>query len=124
MDFSTLVLGPAMEAFSLPVTITPLKSKPMAAPYQARGVWTITDVDIVTEDGGTFSNRTLKFGIRLLEFTVAPKQGDLITTAVSGLPLAYWQGAIDPSGNIDLLVDDFRPDGQGGATLIVKRVTT
>jgi hypothetical protein len=124
MDFSDLVLGPAMDAFSLSVTITPLKSQPLAAPYPARGVWTITDVDIVTEDGGSFSNRTLKFGIRLFEFTVAPKQGDLITTAVSGLPLAYWNGAIDPSGSIDLLVDDFRADGQGGATLVLKRVTT
>jgi hypothetical protein len=122
-DFSGLVLAPAMAAFALPVTITPLVSQKNAAPYAAQGIWTITDLDLVLEDGEAFSNRTLKFGIRLSDYVVAPKQGDWVTSAVKYLPLTYWQGDFDPTSDIDLIVDDVRPDGQGGATLILKRVT-
>jgi hypothetical protein len=122
-DFSGLVLAPAMAAFALPVTITPLVSQKLAPPYSAQGIWTITDLDLVLEDGEAFSNRTLKFGIRLSDFIVAPKQGDWISSAVKNLPLTYWQGDFDPTSNIDLIVDDVRSDGQGGATLILKRIT-
>src|ERR1700722_4481696 len=104
MDFSDLVLGPAMDAFCLAVPAPPPLSQPNGSPYAARGVWTITDVDIVTEDGGSLSNRTLKFGIRLAEFTVAPKQGDWISSIVANLPLSYWQGNFDPNTNKGFIV--------------------
>lgn len=124
IDFAALVLAPAMGVFGRPVLIMPLQSQPLAAPYPARGVWTIEDVSIVTEDGGKFSSITLKFGIRLADFTIAPKQGDWISTAANQLPLAYWQGDVDPKANIDFIIDNFTPDGQGGAVLILKRVTS
>jgi hypothetical protein len=122
-DFSALVLGPCVAVFGWPALVTPLKSQPNAKPYSANGIWTITDIDIPLDDGEVMSNRTLKFGIRLSDFTVAPKQGDWITASVQYLPLTYWQGDFDPGSNIDLIVDDVRPDGQGGATLVLKRIT-
>ena len=120
LDFADLVLAPAMDVFAKAVTFTPVVSQPGADPYAARGVWSITDVDIVTDDGGSFSNRTLKLGISLNDYAAAPQQGDLIAAQATDLPLGYWQGAIT-AGVINFIVDDFRPDGQGGATLILKR---
>jgi hypothetical protein len=124
IDFSSLVLAPCMAVFGRPVLITPLRSRPTAAPYGARGVWSVESISIVTEDGGNLSSVKLTFGIRLADFIVAPKQGDWITTAAKHLPLAYWQGDIDPNANIDFTVDDLTPDGQGKAQLIVKRITS
>lgn len=123
VDFDALVLGPCMTAFSKPIVVMPTKSQRNAPPYGASGIWTITDLDLVLENGENFSNRTLKFGIRLSDYVVAPKQGDTITTSVKYLPLSYWQGDFDPGANIDFLVDDVRADGQGGATLVLKRAT-
>lgn len=123
IDFSRLVLKPAVRTFGKPVRVLPKESQPFAEPYDAHGIWTITQVDIVTEDGGILSNRSLKFGIRLEDFPVPPKQGDLIMSRVCDLPLGYWQGTFEPHSNIDLEITDFQPDGQGGATLIMTRVT-
>lgn len=121
MDFSSLVLAPAMSVFGKPVSILPIASRPLGPSYGARGVWTVSAVSIITEDGGTLSNRSLKFGIRLGEFPAPPKQGDWVSTLVHHLPLGYWEGDIDPNANIDFMVDDVQPDGQGGVTLTLKR---
>ena len=123
IDFSSLVLAPAMATFGRPVTVTPLRSLPNAVPYQARGVWTLETISIPTEDGGYLSTSRMKFGIRLADWPAAPKQGDWITTAARELPLGFWRGDIDPNSNIDFIVDDFTPDGQGGVLLILKRIT-
>ena len=123
IDFSALVLRSCQDAFGHSVMVTPLASQPAQPGYSARGIWTVDDVNMVTEDGGNFSNRTLKLGIRLAEFTVYPKQGDRITSATPDLPLAYWEAPIPPASTVDFLIDDFRPDGQGKADLILKRVT-
>src|SRR5260221_538612 len=98
-NFSGLVLAPAMAVFGRPVLITPLRSNPNAAPYTARGIWTVETISIVVEDGGILSSFKLTFGIRLAEFTIAPKQGDWISTAANQLPLAYWQGSVLPNSN-------------------------
>ena len=121
-DFSRLVLGPSIRAFGRPVTVTPKASQPNAAPYPACGIWTIQVQDVALDDGAVLSTRRLELGIRLRDFQFAPKQGDWISTCAHELPLAYWEGEFDPRANIDLLVDDFRPDGQGGAVLVLKRV--
>ena len=122
IDFSALVLGPCQDAFGHPVSILPVASQPGQGAYAARGIWTVDDVNLVTEDGGNFSSRTLKLGIRLSEFPIYPKQGDRITSSTADLPLAYWEAPIPPAGTVDFLIDDFRPDGQGKADLILKRV--
>lgn len=122
VDFSSLVLTPCQDAFGKPVTVTPKASQPFGQPYPARGIWTVEHLDVPLEDGGTLSSRTLKLGIRLAEFSFSPRQGDWISTVACELPLTYWQGEFQAGANIDFLIDDLHPDGQGGAELILKRV--
>jgi hypothetical protein len=124
MDFSRLVLGPNISVFGKRVTVTPKASQPNAAPYCVKGIWEVVHVDLVTEDGGNLSSKTLKLGIRLSDFSFAPKKGDWISTPACDLPLVYWQGEFEPGSIIDFLIDDIRPDGQGGATLLLKRVVS
>ncbi len=121
VDFDALVLAPCEEVFSHPVTITPVVSDPNASPYEARGIWTIKVTDILTEDGGSFSNRKITLGIQLSEFEIVPKEGDWVSTPVSHLPLAYWQGDVLPNSVIDFVIDDATPDGQGHSVLTLKR---
>jgi hypothetical protein len=123
IDFAALVLSPSMAVFGKPVTVTPRKSSPNAPPFAANGIWTVTQVDIVTDDGGMLSSRSLKFGINMEDFSVALKQGDWISTPANLLPIGYWQGDFDPNGNLDFEISDVQPDGQGGSTLILKRAS-
>lgn len=123
MNFSSLVLSPAMSVFGSPVTASPIASQPLAAPYSGRGVWTVTNITVMTEDGGNLSSRNIKLGIRLAEWpSPPPSQGDWISTVASYVPLPYWQGILQPTDTLDFVVDDVLPDGQGGAELILKRV--
>ena len=103
IDFSALVLAPAMTTFAIPVTITPTVSQPLAAPYANRGIWSVQDVDVMLEDGSMLSSKSYTLGISFADYVVAPSKGDGI--ALNG-------------GNY--LVDQIRPDGQGGARLILK----
>ncbi|MGY3278130.1 head-tail joining protein [Bradyrhizobium sp. S3.7.6] len=124
VDFSKLVLAPAMATFAKPVTVTPVVSQPNAAPYTARGIWTIQNTQILGESGNIYSTVNIKLGIRLADFpATAPGQGDKITTLASDLPLGLLDGALDPTITyIDFLLDDVTPDGQGGLSLSLKRV--
>lgn len=123
VDFSGLVLAPNVLIFGKPVTVTPKKSSPNAAPFTASGIWTVESINIPMDDGSVLSARTLKFGIRMADFPVTLKQGDWITSAVSDLPLGYWQGDFIANATLDLEVVDAAPDGQGGSTLTMKRVS-
>jgi hypothetical protein len=112
-----------MTVFGRPVTVTPLKSQPLAPPYLNRGIWTVTSVDILTEDGGTLSSISLKLGIRLADFVTPPAAGDWFSSLASDLPLAYWQSrVINGNSTVDFIVDVMTPDGQGGAVLTLKMV--
>lgn len=123
VDFSKLVLAPAMATFAKPVTVTPTASQPNAASYPARGIWTVQNTTIMGESGNVFSTVNLKFGIRFADYPATlPAQGDVITTTAANLPLGYWQGQIDPNAGIDFVIDDVTPDGQGGAVIGVRRV--
>ena len=103
IDFADLVLGPAMATFAIPVTITPTVSQPSAAAYSAQGIWTVQDVDVLLEDGSTIASKSYWLGIALGEFTIAPIKGDGVTLNGNGY-----------------LIDQVRPDGQGGAKLVLK----
>ena len=122
IDFSSLVLGPCMDAFSKSVQITPVKSQPLAAPYPARGVWTIDNIMAAMDDGAMMSTRVLKLGIKINEFVIPPLQYDFIAVNVGDLPLGYLNDVLQPAGStINFVVDKTQPDGQGGMTLILKR---
>lgn len=121
IDFNNLVLGPCMDAFYKSCLVTPVKSQPMAIPYPARGVWTTDNINVATDDGGSFSSRVLKYGIKIDEFMIPPVQHDVLTFKVSDLPMGYLRDALNPTATVDFLIDNDQPDGQGGSTLILKR---
>jgi hypothetical protein len=104
IDFSRLVLGPAMAVFAQPCIYNPFASQPGAAHFAARGVWTNRPVEIPTEQGGYISTNQPIFGIRVADFAAAPKQDDQLTTA----------------GVLYDVVDTVF-DGQGGADLWLRR---
>ena len=122
MDFQALCLAPQMNVFGHPIIVTPVQSQPSTAPYAATGIFTIVSVSIPTDDGGFLSSVSLKLGINMADYPVAVQQGDWITVAVGDLPLGYWQGTIDPTIPMDFSIFDMTPDGQGGATCVLKRV--
>jgi len=120
VDFDKLVLNPAQNAFGKPLTIAPLASLPGSAPYAARGIWTVRVVDVILDDGGQLTTRTLEIDVRLSELPALPMQGDQVTivadiqTEFAGLPIG---------SPLLLQVDDVRMDSGGAAKLLMKRVT-
>ena len=120
MNFDSLVLLPCQNSFSKVLTINPLASIPGAVPYAARGIWTVKVVDIILDDGGQLTTRTLEIDLRLSELPVLPMQGDQITLIADvqseffGVPLG---------SSLLLQIDDVRLDSGGAAKMIMKRVT-
>lgn len=121
IDFADLVLGPCMDVFSVPITVTPVQSQPMAAPYSARGSLHIDNIEVAADNGELFATRVLKCGINMSEFTYPPVQYDVLTLLTSDLPMGYVKDIATPGSTVDFTIDNARPDGQGGMTLILKR---
>ena len=112
IDFSSLVLSPAMLVFGQPITITPVKSQPGAPAYgktpagaALTGVYASKKVEIQLESGLFHSTVQPTLGLRLADFVVPPKQGDLVTIPAYGMSPAL--------GSFSFA--DISPDGQGGA---------
>jgi hypothetical protein len=120
MNFDALVLGPAQNSFSKPLTISPLASIPGTTPYVARGIWTVRVVDVILDDGSQLTTRTLEIDVRLSELPVLPMQGDQITI-VADVQSEF--SGVSIGSPILLQIDDVRLDSGGAAKLLVKRVT-
>ena len=106
IDFAALVLGPAMATFGRPITVTPTKSQPGAPAYSTTpsgmaltGIYASKKVEIQLENGLFHSTVQPTLGLRLADFAVPPKQGDLVTIPALG----------------SFSFADISPDGQGGA---------
>lgn len=104
IDFSDLVLGPCMETFAEPMIVDPVASQPGAVPYQARGVFTSRPYQVELGDGTVVADQQTTIGYRLSEFAVPPTARDLITVR-----------------GTQYISTDLQADGQGGATLILRR---
>ena len=108
INFDALVVTPCMNAFAIPCTVTPLASIPKApTPYQARGIYSLKQIDLLLEDGTRFFSVTITFGMRLAELPALPVAGDTFVIAPSGKPLNY-------------VVDHVGGDGQGGINVFMK----
>lgn len=110
IDFDALVLGPAMDVFARPVRITPVKSAPGRAAFDARGIWSSKPQDVMLEDGGVLSTNVLTLDIRASEFAYVPAQGDVIFIPA--------EGSQPELGSFT--VDDNDSDGQAGYVLTLK----
>ena len=111
IDFAALALAPGITAFARPVMIQPARSQPGEAAYPARGVWSSRQVEVQTEDGRILNTRVITLGIMLSEFPVAPKTRDHVDVPAAGFYTAEGRHWIE---DIDL-------DGQGGASLTLKK---
>lgn len=79
INFSENLYKYVMDQFGRPITITPVVSQPGAPAYDNRAYFDTKELDVLTEDGGIFSDSKTFIDIRLKEFAVVPMQGDLIT---------------------------------------------
>ena len=112
IDFPRLVLGPAMKTFAIRVTIAPAASRPGAAAYCIRGIWSSKPIVIETGTGFHSTNQPT-LGIRLADFDeigqAYPMQRDFLSLQD------------DPAG-ICWEITDAKPDGQGGSELELRIV--
>lgn len=106
IDFSALVLGPCQDVFGVSITIDPLKSQPSVPPYDARGIWTVKDVDVIMEDGTVLASKSYEIGVRLSEYPIPPVKTDQVTVNAN-----------------TYAIDEVRPDGQGGAKWVLKALS-
>lgn len=115
IDFSALVLGPAMAAFAGSVTVT----TGAGAPYDARGSFTFKPVEVVLEGegGGFHQTNQPELGIKLDEWNAGLRQSDVLVRK-AGTPAT--PGAL-PDGT--WLVHNILKDGQGGATLVLRQTS-
>ena len=97
-----------MNEFGRPITITPVVSQPGAPSYASRAYFTTKETDILTEDGGIFSDSKTQIDIRMVEFSTLPMQGDIIT-------IAYDEDV--PGGTYEVL--DLAGKGNGGGLTTV-----
>jgi len=112
LNFSDLVYLPAFNTFARPVTFTPIASRPGELPYDARGIFDTTPVDIVALDGSIVSEQRTILDIRDAEFTILPIQHDQVAVpAAEGLPDA---------GSFE--VTDSVRNGGGETTLHLQRL--
>lgn len=97
-----------------PFQILPLASQPGVAAYAMNGIWRYRDTDVVLEDGQVVTTSEITVGVRLNTFPVMPAIGDKLVN----VPLSPPYGPIGMLGSY--LIDKMRPDGMGGASLLVK----
>ena len=111
VNFSTLAKLPCQDMFSVPVTVNPVASRPGHAPYASRGIFSTDSIDVPMTDGSIYSDQQTILDVREAEFTVVPKQGDIITIPFdcNGAPLG------------DFEVTDSGSDGGGETTLTLRK---
>lgn len=108
IDFSSAVLFPCMQTFARVVTFDPVVSRPNSAPYVGRAIFTTSEYDVLSADGGLFSDQKTWLGYRLADFTGPPPMArDLVTT----------------DDGRRFIIDDIDVDGQGGAKAKLRLIT-
>lgn len=93
INWSEAVYKVCQDVFAVPITIHPIFSQPDGSSYEARGIYTTDDVDILTEDGGVYSDQRTICDIRTAEFAILPQQKDRITIPFDscGVPLGEFE---------------------------------
>jgi hypothetical protein len=110
VNLGALVLPAAMNAFAIPVAFTPNDGTP---PFTGRGSYAYRETDLILDDGSALASVVISLGISLAEFPVIPKVGYALVLTPQNPPLSSF-------GPCSFTVDKVRPDGQGGATLVLK----
>ncbi|MFH1557424.1 MAG: hypothetical protein ABII76_21660 [Pseudomonadota bacterium] len=101
VDFSRLVLGPAMRVFSRAVVFKPAAG----GEHQVRGIFDRAYVQVPSDDGSVQESVAPRLGIRIDEWPVMPLQKDRIVIGTETFMVVFAE-----------------PDGQGGATVVLRKV--
>ena len=112
VNFSTMAKLPCQDMFAVPITVTPIASRPGGPAYAARGIFNTGSIDIGTTDGSVFSDQQTILDVRDAEFgNVPPAQFDriLIPFDCNGAPLGEFE------------VTDASKDGGGQTTLTLRK---
>lgn len=110
IDFSRLVMRPAVAVFGEAVTCVPLVSDPGAPAFQARGVFDALHEVVEMKfqdarenyDGVPVTSQAPVLGIRLADWPVVPKKGDQVT--VQAVAYRVWDVQLDGQGKADLIL--------------------
>lgn len=102
VDFSRLVLRPAMRVFSRAVVFKPAAG----GEHQVRGIFDRAFIEVPMEDGTTQVSASPRLGMRISEWPALPAQKDRIVI-----------------GSEVFMIAAVEPDGQGGATLVLRKVS-
>jgi hypothetical protein len=78
VDWSNELYAKCWDSFARPITVTPTVSQPGAPAYAARAYFDTKETDILTEANSVLSDSQTFIDIRRVEFSIEPKQGDLI----------------------------------------------
>jgi hypothetical protein len=114
IDYASVIYSSAQDTFGRKIVVTPLVSQPNASVYNARGIYTTEEDDVLTEEGAIFSDQRTIVDIIAKEFTVQPLQGDhVFIPADGGVPEAGLFEIIDTDDN-----------GGGETTLSLRKVVT
>ena len=89
INFSQGVYTPVQSVFAVPVTVH-LQS---GESYVNRGVYGLRELDVIAEDGSTFSDHESILDIRTAEFPIPPVQNDRISIPFdcNGEPLGEFE---------------------------------
>jgi hypothetical protein len=115
INFSTDLLAKCFDVFARPITVTPIVSQPNQAAYSARAYFDSMGLDVLTEEGSIFSDSKTFIDLRIAEFPVLPKQGDLITMS----PHAGMRG-----GQWEVLDLDGEGDAKGMISVTLRKIVT
>lgn len=111
-NFSTMVYLPAYDTFARAITVIPLASQPGELPYNARGIFDTTSLDVIAADNSIISEQRTILDIREAEFATPPKQHDQIEIPADGdLPEA---------GSFEIV--DVTRNGGGEMTLTLHKI--
>jgi hypothetical protein len=104
IDFATWVYSPCFDTFARQLTFYPTVSQPNVSAFQARGIFDTNDVDVQALDGSIYTDARTELDIYMPEWSVYPKQGDMVD-----IP---W--AADVDGGLFLIADVHGHGNAGG----------
>lgn|SRR5262245_39029114 len=112
IDFAFWVYSPCFDTFARSITFYPVVSRPGVAAFAARGIFDTNETDVVAMDGSILTNARTELDIFQPEWSIYPRQGDIID-----IP---WENDVD--GGVFTVADVHGFGNAGGElTLILSR---
>lgn len=111
INFAVQVYSHTFDVFARPVTLTPLVSQPGQPAYTARGIYSSQAIDVLME-GNVISDQRTILDIIETEFSVIPRQGDMLLI----------DSSFDLPAIGSFLIIDVDSNGGGETTLDLRKI--